>query len=198
MPGEHGLTRSFLALLLPDAIVAEAARLSERMRREAPTGIRWVPRENFHLTVRFFGDLDAASVSRASQLVASLDHRFEPVPARLGAVSAFPSRNRPQVIWVGIDAEQGALDRRVRAIEEQLMAAGFGASDKPWKSHLTLGRVNRDAQLPAPVAARLFGGAPGDASGSIDTLILFESKLSSRGASYSPLAVAHAGRGSLG
>ncbi len=49
--------RAFFALDLPSTARERAARASMELRRAVPEGVRWVPAENLHLTLKFLGDV---------------------------------------------------------------------------------------------------------------------------------------------
>jgi 2'-5' RNA ligase len=186
--------RAFLALPLPDDLAGPAEEvqraLRDRLGREA---VRWVPPESFHLTVRFFGDLGPAEVGRARAVIDEVAamQGFAPMPVRLGALSAFPSPARPQVLWLGVDSG-GIVEAFVIHLEALLEKAGFGPPDKPWKSHLTLGRVARGARLARGWERSV--SCPG-AEGRLERIALMRSELGPGGARYTVVAVAAAGTG---
>jgi RNA 2',3'-cyclic 3'-phosphodiesterase len=187
---EH--VRAFMAMLLPGPIRGAAAQRQDRLRTVFPAGsVRWVAADNFHLTVRFFGDLDRKALAKAVGVVEGLEGTLTPIPVRLGAVSAFPSPSRPQTIWVAVDDQEGMLDALAVLIDRRIREAGFGPADKPWRSHLTLGRVNRDRALRPP--ADWSSGLTGDAGDStIGTIALMQSELRPQGPLYTPLRTASA------
>jgi RNA 2',3'-cyclic 3'-phosphodiesterase len=179
--------RAFMAMLLPVPLKAAATQRQEQLRVIFPVGsVRWVGSENFHLTVRFFGDLDRKALSKATGVVESLEGEIPAIPVRLGPVSAFPSPSRPQTVWVAVDSEEGRLDALAALIDRRIREAGFGPADKPWRSHLTLGRVNREGVVRPP--AGWSGGLTGDAGDStIGTIALMQSELRPQGPRYTPL-----------
>ncbi len=177
--------RAFLAILLPEVMVREATRIQSRLQREwGGSSVRWVDPANFHLTLRFFGNLEPDEAEEARYLVQSMV--FEPMPVRFTEVSAFPNRRRPAVIWLGLREDSsppGTLGAFVRGVEESLQNSGFGPSDKPWKAHLTLGRVARNAHW----RARPDDFGPVDSAGSfvLDEVALMRSELRPSGPRYS-------------
>ena len=187
---EH--TRSFLALLLPTELVAAAYDLQQQARDRFPPGsVKWVDPSLFHLTVRFFGDLDRKALAKASAVVASMEGAFAPVTVRITEVSAFPSPVRPQLTWIGVEDRAGRLAALVAEIDRRTREAGFGPSDKPWKSHLTIGRMARDRQVrlePDWTAGLTWPG--GDFT--IRSVALMRSDLRPQGPTYTPLRIAPA------
>lgn len=185
-------TRAFLAFLLEQPILDAAADVQRQMRELfTPGSVKWVDPDNFHITVRFFGDLDRKGLDRALRVVEQLDGRFEAVPVRIDAVSAFPSPSRPQTLWIGVSSGEEGLAALAGRVDLALREAGFGRSDKAWKSHLTIGRVRRgvSARVPQDWTAGLTWAA-GDSN--ISRIALMESELRPEGPRYTPLRMASA------
>jgi RNA 2',3'-cyclic 3'-phosphodiesterase len=184
--------RCFMALLLSEDLRRAAALVQDQMRGLFPEGaIRWVAPENFHLTVRFFGDLDGRGVEKALRMVEEMDHQFSAVPVRLAGASAFPSAARPQTLWLALGPDGGGLEELALSVDGKIREAGFGPPDKPWKSHLTVGRAGRELHLkidPAWTARLTWGGE----ESTITTIALMQSELRPQGPRYTPLRTASA------
>jgi 2'-5' RNA ligase len=185
-------TRSFLALLLPAEMVVAATDLQQRARDRFPPGsVKWVDPSLFHLTVRFFGDLDRLALVKASSVVTSMERAFAPVTVRLTEVSAFPSPARPQVTWIGVEDRAGRLTALAAEIDSRIRQAGFGPPDKPWKSHLTIGRTARGRQLRLDPDWTVGLTWPAD-DFTIRAVALMRSDLRPEGPTYTPLRIAPA------
>jgi 2'-5' RNA ligase len=124
-------------------------------------------------------------------VVEGLDRVFAAATVRIDGVSAFPSPARPQTLWVSLRDREGRLDELAAAIDRRIREAGFGPADKPWKSHLTLGRVRRERHLKVdPVWT---GGLTWPARDfTIGTVALMQSELRPQGPRYTPLWTATA------
>lgn len=125
--------RLFFAIDLP---LAERERLAALIPDEAP-GIRRVPTDRMHLTLRFVGHVPDET---RDALIANLSVMpLEAGSILLRGVGTFPSRGRPRVLWVGVDA-----DATVREIRDQTETAcreaGLDDDPQPWSPHVTLGR----------------------------------------------------------
>ena len=134
--------RVFIAIHLPNKIKNALGEVALSLNDRVPRGaIRWVRPEQMHLTLRFLGDTDTAklpAVQAAMDAVAASNAPFE---MRLGGVGCFPNRNRPRVIWVGLSGEEARLLSLVAALEKELAHLGWEPEGKPFRAHLTLGRV---------------------------------------------------------
>ena len=109
--------------------------------------VKWVERENLHLTLAFLGETNRELVvdikqvlSRTAEMSAGLSLSFE-------GLGAFPSLKSPRVIWAGLGGQVSQLNLLHRSIKEGLQGVGFKPDDKPFRPHLTLGRVKGPAAI---------------------------------------------------
>jgi 2'-5' RNA ligase len=116
-----------------------------------------------------------------------------PLRLAIGLPGSFPNRGRPRVVWLGLEGEVQRLVRLAGAIEQTLAPLGFEPEGRPFKAHLTLGRVRQPRKKgPKPDTARLsqdlagYQGAPRPEF-SADRVVLMQSTLTPRGPIYQPL-----------
>jgi 2'-5' RNA ligase len=181
--------RLFIAVEMNRA-VEEAARevigdLRDRVRRLAPRArITWSAPERLHITVRFIGDADE---SKAQAIRSALGPTIDaPVfDLTVEGAGAFPPKGPPRVFWAGLtDGRHGLLEVE-RAVSQRLETL-VPAEDRPYAPHLTLARVKEPAGLSRAtlfesLTTRQFGRVH------VDAITLFESRLSSKGATHVPL-----------
>jgi 2'-5' RNA ligase len=178
-----GLARAFLAVVPPAPVLDAIEEHLAPRRGRAPQGVRWVPREQWHLTVRFLG-----RVGDLQRLVAGLDD-LAPVPGpalRIGGVGAFPDPGRAAVLWAGVDEGARPLEDLARRVEALVTAAGQPPDARPFHGHLTLARLARPRSASAFLEA-WGGGAPG-ARWAVRELVLFESDTRPDGARHTERA----------
>ncbi len=139
--------RCFVAIKPSPAVCAKVAVAQEELRR-AGADVRWIGLEELHVTLRFFGDLDAAVVAQlrtSMTKVAAAQSTFRLAYKGLGEF--------PQVVWVGGSQGAAAL---ATAIEGAASEAGLPKDRYGFTAHLTIGRIRspRGAQpLAAAIAA---------------------------------------------
>jgi 2'-5' RNA ligase len=141
--------RLFTAAALPFRTASEIEMLAEAFSRGLPPqALRRVRPENYHITLQFLGDTDAASVpaiaARIDAAVASLA-TSAPLELLLEAIGAFPNARRPRTVWVGIGDPSGRLVHFARALGRQLNEAGFEFDRRDLRPHVTIGYVKRQA-----------------------------------------------------
>ena len=184
--------RLFFAFELDEVCRAAVQRLVDDLARridahgETTKGrVKWVERDNLHLTVRFLGSTSDARLGEIrKRLGTPLDSRpFELLFDRLGA---FPDRAAPRVIWLGASAGAAQAEILQRQLEERLEAVGIPPEGRPFRAHLTLGRFRepgrqQDGRMIRELMLKPVGPLL------VDHLTLYESHLSNRGPSYEAL-----------
>ena len=146
--------RLFFAVWPPEAVRLRLWRALAPLREVVP-GVRWVPPECYHITLRFLGDVAAALVPGLAAAAYAIES--EPAfPARLTGMGTFPPRGTPRVYWVGVRADP--LRRLREHLDVALAGAGVPRDDGRFAPHLTIGRV-RTGRREGPPSARQ-GSAP--------------------------------------
>ena len=192
--------RLFVAVDLDDPARAEVVREQKRLAALAPGGaaLRWVRAEQLHLTIAFLGEVEESRAAAAASVISGgVDQA--PFEVEFEGLGMFPPRGAPRALWVGIARGEAELRALARGIAEALMRAGFALDGRPFSPHLTLARwkVSRPGdrlRMMARTAGpdRPAGGPPGVlARVQIDHAILYSSRLSPGGASYTELARAN-------
>jgi 2'-5' RNA ligase len=100
----------------------------------------WVAEGRLHLTLKFLGEQPDTLVPQLTTAMNEIAERHWPVAMRLRAVGAFPNLRRPRVVWVGIEPEP-KLELLQHDVEERCAALGLEVEGKPFRPHLTIGRL---------------------------------------------------------
>jgi 2'-5' RNA ligase len=180
MPERETPYRVFVAVDLSDEARAVLAAHLEHHAAELPGSV--IPPENWHLTLRFLGKVDAVGLDTVTAALdqADLGGSFRLSFAGLGA---FPRPNRATVLWVGIDAGAEEITALAERVEAALDDAGFMPEERPFHPHLTLARIrpHRDVR-------RLIASVPTvPLRLDVEEVVLFESHLGgNRKAVYEP------------
>ena len=111
-------------------------------------GARWVPTENFHLTLRFIGEVQANQAEEIDLSLTTL--RGKPFALTLAGMGTFAKGGRETQLWAGVDRNP-ALELLQGKIETALQRAGMPAERRRFTPHVTLARL--DNAVPAKVAA---------------------------------------------
>ncbi|TDR94855.1 RNA 2',3'-cyclic phosphodiesterase [Enterovirga rhinocerotis] len=127
------MPRLFTALEIPDA----AADALTMLRGGLP-GARWIDRENYHVTLRFFGDVDGATARDLFALLAE-SRRRGPIDVTLDALGSFGG-DRPRSLFARV-APSTDLARFQTAQEKLARQAGLEPEGRKYTPHVTLARL---------------------------------------------------------
>ncbi len=133
--------RLFIAIPLPADVRQEIGRLQARLRRETPPGtVRWSPKDQFHITLKFLGDVPAEQLAALQQALAPICAAGRPLELSAHGIGFFPHASQPRVIWAGAGDHHHRLPELHRQIDEATRR--FAPAERPEKfaSHITLGR----------------------------------------------------------
>ena len=183
-----------MAILLADLVRERLAAAVERLRPLA-RDVAWVRSDNFHVTLKFLGGVEAARLDAIAVALADAARASAPFDLGVGDLGAFPSRTRPRVLWAGIDDGAAATATLASHVDRVLGPLGFPPEGRVFSAHVTLGRVR--APRPNPrLAEALRDGAFGRQR--VERLSLMRSELSPHGARYTELAAVPLRAGSAG
>jgi 2'-5' RNA ligase len=174
--------RAFIAIDLDPglkAAVQDLIRTLEATRAE----VRWTKPGGYHLTLKFLGEIDDALLEQVTAVLAAAASRHKSFPLSLRGTGAFPGERNPRVLWLGIEAgpELAAFQKD---LEAALEPEGFPREDRPFRPHLTLGRVKGRDRLDKAMAELAKHAEADLGSMTAVKVALFESRLRPDGAEY--------------
>lgn len=137
------MPRLFVAVDPPDPVVDEITVLRKAGREEDELEARWTDPGQYHLTLRFVGEVDEARVDTIRQAAAPdpEDEETGPFELRPSGLGVFPSRRDPRVLWIGFEEPPRLLALR-RGLEDRLVEAGLDPDDRSFVPHLTVARFD--------------------------------------------------------
>ena len=121
--------------------------LRERLSMLAGVGLpgaRWVPPENYHLTLRFIGEAPRHLAEEIDLALAAL--RAREFALTLAGVGTFAKGGRPTALWVGVERNP-ALDHLRGKIETALQRVGLEPERRRFNPHVTLARLDNPAEV---------------------------------------------------
>ncbi|MDD6887875.1 MAG: RNA 2',3'-cyclic phosphodiesterase [bacterium] len=140
--------RLFIAIALPPDIRRAAADTAIRLRKYGAEG-RFVPQENYHITLRFIGE--SSALSDAAEAMHSAVRDCRPFLLRLGDYGAFSGKAESRTGFVRVKDDEGELARLHETLEAALWERGFDRGRSRLMPHITLGRsITGDAGFACP------------------------------------------------
>lgn len=179
--------RSFIAVEAADEVITRLTALQEALRG-AGADVGWASPAGLHVTLKFLGNVDEARVPALTVALAAVAGRHAPFAIRLVGVGAFPDPRRPRIVWVGVTEGADSLRALAADVDAAMVAAGFPPEERPFRAHVTLGRVRslRGLEHLTPLldrhAADDCGAQP------VTAITCMRSDLSPQGARYTALA----------
>jgi len=146
--------------------------------------LRTVKPENWHVTLRFLGDLPEDRVPVLVALMETWSRRRGPLTFVDRGWGCFGSRIAPRVVTLALEALPDGR-RAVEALHKALDAAAFTGDGKPWKPHVTL--AYGTGADPGPWPEEILGGRPPLL---FPRVSLYDSQLGPTGSTYRELATA--------
>ncbi len=173
--------RTFIAINLPSDLKEKlAAVVAELKKLNSDYGIKWTSLENLHLTLHFFGDLTTEQIAQAEEGINKITERIAAFEMKTGRFGCFPNEREPKIVFIEIiDSE--AIRIIIGELEVMLQNLNFPVDAKPWKAHLTLGRIKDGSRCKTDgveFLPQIF---------EVKSIELMESKLASDGPVYSTI-----------
>ena len=172
--------RLFVAVEIPDVVKA-AVDEAFRPWREAFPKARWVPLENWHVTVKFLGRTWPRLRDWVPARLAQTASASAPFAASLAGVGSLPARRRGRVLWAGLE-DGGGLGELAARVEDA-RAEEFPPETRPFHAHLTVARSDPPLELPEGYAATELRTEPWE----VDELVLFRSHVRRPAPVYEPI-----------
>ena len=187
--------RLFVAVELEDPQRESARRVSESLRTALGAnakGFSFGRPETFHFTLKFLGEVEPARLVDVEDATRTAAAAHAPFSLALGAPGAFPTVRHPRVAWIGLSEGQEPLSALAGDLDAALARAGFEPEKRPFRAHLTLARARERRGGPSleQVFETLSGGS---APMTVRELVVFESRLSPKGAQHTALVRAPLG-----
>jgi len=174
--------RLFVGIEVPEPQKRSIEKAIQELRKALPAA-RWVPRENWHVTLKFLGEVPDERVAEVTEIGVASARRSGILVTHLTGVGSFPSRTTTRVLWVGLHDPDDEMAHLAARLEKKLGNAGFRQESRKLHPHLTLARF----RVPERIAEVIESSGPYDldrASFEVGEAVLFRSRLSRAGASY--------------
>ena len=175
--------RLFVAIEVPEPPRRELRRRLDGLRDRLPRA-RWVDPENLHLSLLFLGETAEGDVPALAAKLREAFARCPPLDLRLSDGGTFPPGRPARVAWVGIEAPAELMTLQEGVTQAAVETLGFEPEKRPYHPHVTL------ARCPDPWRREAIDKLKNALTGTIgppfvaDRGVLFESKLSPKGARY--------------
>ena len=180
--------RAFFCLDLDERTKEQLRQQMEPLKR-LPVDVKWVSPENMHITMVFLGDIsdglvpDLEVAARQALEETGLDG---PIDVTLDRLGAFPHVHKPRVVWAGCTTDPDPVKRLAQSLQDTLQPLGFEPEDRPFTTHVTLGRVKERGRSQGlqDLTEALENHKPFQCNLRIGRLTLMQSRLGPQGPIY--------------
>jgi 2'-5' RNA ligase len=128
------MPRLFTGLELPEAVAAQMA-----LARGGLFGARWLEPDDYHITLRFVGDVDARTARDIDETLQEI--RRPPAAVGFEGLSWFGG-DKPRAIVVRVKPEPALIELQAEQ-ERRLRRVGVAPETRKFTPHLTLARLRR-------------------------------------------------------
>jgi len=132
--------RTFIAIELPEEIKSSLGRLQEELKA-SNADVKWVEPNNIHLTLKFLGEIDDKKLDKVTKIIDGAAKENDKFKVYISSLGAFPKIDYPRVIWVSIDTGDKETKQIAKDLEEGMAKIGIPREDRPFSSHITIGRT---------------------------------------------------------
>lgn len=181
--------RTFFAVDIEEEIKTSISLLINRFQK-MEKNIRWVKTENIHLTIYFFGEVQDNDLNELEIILQNVVKGLQPFTVTVKGLSAFPSVERPRVVWIGVQNPMRELNAIFDGINSGLLETELKIKKdvKGYTPHLTIGRVKGkyDKRIITEIQDERdtkFG------TFRVENIILYQSILRREGPIYKPLKI---------
>lgn len=126
--------RVFISIDLPKEVKDYLFELEKEVRGFNLGKVNWVFKKNLHLTLKFLGEV---SEDKALEIKNNLKNiKFKKFKLKLTEISFYPSKFKPNVIWVGVELQEEFIK-----LQQLVDAETIEVGDLKLGAHITFGRI---------------------------------------------------------
>jgi 2'-5' RNA ligase len=127
------MPRLFTGLEIP----AEIGQTLSSLRGGLP-GARWIDPENYHLTLRFIGDIDGIAANEIAAMLLRVNRK--PFEVALQGLSSFGGRNKPRAVVASVVPSRPLIELQAE-LERLMQRVGLDPEGRKFTPHVTLARL---------------------------------------------------------
>lgn len=177
--------RIFFAIDLTDEIKEKVGRFMGSLKKQSKShAIRWSKPENLHVTLQFLAEVQQTHLQNLVNHVRAEISKvaMNELRINLGNLHIFPNPYRPRVIVLEVNTEDNALSFLSECIGHGILASGYDVENRPFRGHLTLGRIKQPQGFDLSFLAG--NASPHRDTIAINEIVLFRSDPQPEGSKY--------------
>lgn len=132
--------QTFISTEINDNILNEINKAQEHFKK-IDCDVKWVKLLNIHLTIKFLGEIDQKKIEIVIKKLELITKDIRSIQTKLIQLGAFPTIEKPKVIWTGLEDKSSNLANLFVKIENELGKEGFKKEEHCFRPHITIGRI---------------------------------------------------------
>lgn len=138
------LIRTFIAIDIDENTLNKLVKFQELLS-QLNCDIKFVERENIHLTLKFLGEIPLSKVDDVIEVMNNIKTPSFNLEVR--GVGVFPSLSRPRVIWAGVGEGYSNVTEIFKILDLSLRELNFKSDKEEFTPHITIGRVRSNRNI---------------------------------------------------
>jgi len=131
--------RAFIGIDFSKELKKKVADMQLRLKPYASSG-RWKYIDNFHLTLKFLGEIDLSQLSAIDRELREICSHAQRFRLKISGAGFFPGKDCLRVLWLGLGGDVDMLNWLQRAIDTKLESIGFKKEKRGYTPHITVGQ----------------------------------------------------------
>ena len=136
--------RLYVACELPEEVRRTMGGLVESLRAQSDGAVRWVNPQSMHVSLKFLGDVPERQIPAVKMALQEAVVRHSAFFLELSNIGSFGGREGIRLMWAAVAGDVLRLEALARDVNRALAVVGFQPETRPFRPHLTLGRVRND------------------------------------------------------
>lgn len=177
--------RCFVAIEIPESIQNVFVEMQNALKSKI-NNASWVKLGNFHLTLRFLGDVKNEDIDEISNTIEGVALNHQPIRLDFGGIGAFPNLTRPNVLWVGLKIGRTPVTTLGVKLNKAMFKLDF-KDERRFHPHVTLARLKNRVSLASSMTLFEKFDTLQNAFLTVNEILLVRSELQPSGAIYTPI-----------
>jgi 2'-5' RNA ligase len=182
--------RLFIACEVPDDVKDAIGTVTAQLRGFSGNDVRFIKPDGVHITLKFLGEVPVKKLPAIKLAIQEAVVGHSPFELEFSTIGIFGGREGLRIMWMGVAGDVLRLEALVRAVNAALAVVGFEPERRPFRPHLTLGRVRDEVgtRRRAEIEVAVGKTTVPNAGWRTAHVSLMRSRITTQGVSYDVLA----------
>ncbi|MDD5259954.1 MAG: RNA 2',3'-cyclic phosphodiesterase [bacterium] len=178
--------RVFVSVGIDPEIKEKVAEVQDQLKL-ANADVRWVAKENLHLTLHFCGEVNEKKAQDIITVCRGIASEISPFSLEIKYVGTYPPYGDPRIIWTGVEQGRDEAITLIEVTKRHLTLLTGVTEKKDISPHLTFGRIRTTTNIGVLTTQLHKFANLGFGVQTVDKILVMESKLKPTGPVYSVL-----------